>query len=242
MRSEAVTNQEHNNNKVHQIIAQFVREGEIVEVYEEDKGYNPKSKGPNWTNEDGLGRFRKPLYRVKFGENDYAYKCSQLFAHASSEDLEYRPYHKGEKVVVLALEGNPLHSVIIGSLPCDTARPPVSDFPTKDGRAWSNKVHQHQTNDFYQETLPSNNKYGKPGRWFRRFVDGSFFVYYFKTSLLKFLISKLEIDVKEFIKINSNSISITGKNIKIHGSNTVTITGGVIVIRDKVDDKHGHIS
>ncbi len=151
----------------------MIREGVIVEARYDSKGAPGDNEAEWYTNEDANGLFRGPLYRVKIGDHK-PYWMPQIHLRAHN-DYEYWAFEVGERVVVLAPEGNPKFSFVLGALVTDENRPPIGfDDQSPDKRPWRESVHRIRYKDDY---LVEYDRYLH--RHLRVFHDGTKFEYWF---------------------------------------------------------------
>jgi hypothetical protein len=228
----------------------LIRIGIISETSFDKKGCPPNyPKSNNWTNEDEKGQYRCPLYKVSFQEDteDESYWIPSLVLHASSQNCHHSPYILGEQVMVLAVNGNENNSYIIGALYNNDVRPPTTlEQPTKDGRAWDPYIIQDYRPDMAIELRESKNKHipNKP-RWQVSWLGAYYIKYIIRPaeSLLDIFVRKIKIKTEKSISlISGDTIVLSAKNgVFINGGKIVIVKGKLIVIRDEVEDRHGHV-
>ncbi|MCV6636996.1 phage baseplate assembly protein V [Candidatus Albibeggiatoa sp. nov. NOAA] len=145
----------YNSQEANRKTANQIREGVIFEARYDTLGhpdYDPDNV-PEWfSNESRSGEFRQPLYRVEIG--DHKTNWIPHISLRAGGDIDYWAYEVGEKVVVLAPNGDPNQSFIIGSMYNDEYRPPVghddlSGEKLKDKRPWRESVHRTRYRDNY---------------------------------------------------------------------------------------------
>jgi len=125
-----------------------IRVGTVVEVrYDVNHGgRHPTNDEPNFKNADINYHFAGPKYRVKFGDGKI-YWMPQAHLRAGG-DLEYWAFEEGEQVLVLCVSGDPMQSIVLAAVSCDTFRPPVGlDDQSIDKRPWRASVHRHRYQD-----------------------------------------------------------------------------------------------
>lgn len=246
-----------NTNSMGNILSQqrFVgaRIGEIIKVKCKKKGCpSDFPETPNWTNEDKRGNYRYCLYKVSFGNEETYWIPSMTFNSGSTNS--HSPFCKGEQVLVIAVQGDVMQYVIIGAVPCNDYRPPITfDQPTIDGRAWSNEIYQHEFSDKTYIEYRSSNDVDVPDNprfilaFLKNFVNNTIIFYAKKTlRTLKASFRKIILLSDEEIVLHSKKIKIVADNVSIIASHNIDINGlkikieGMDVDLNSATSTHGH--
>ena len=203
-------------NELERKVLSSIRIGTIVEAKYDSEGY-PGPDSPNWTNEDESGNYRGPLYRVEIGDGKTYWM--PMAVQRACGDITYWAYEVGEQVLLVCISGDPMQSILIGSLYQNSQRPPIAaGQPTKDGRAWSPALKQTVFVDAtYTEYRRSDDKnVPNEPRWLTKFLGAGNSLYQYEAHPEKRLLT---------VHIKETSI-LLDKDHNLRADNNITHSAG----------------